>query len=73
MKKLFTIVLAGIIAINANAQLTPEGIMALLPDMPSQSVMIEVATHNTEFNDRSADILVRQAMALRDIPNPINE
>lgn len=58
MKKLFTIVLAGIIAINANAQLTPEGIMALLPDMPSQSVMIGVATHNTEFNDRSADILV---------------
>lgn len=58
MKKLLTIALSGIIAVNANAQLTPEGIMALLPDMPSQTVMIGVATHNTEFNDRSADIIV---------------
>lgn len=58
MKKLLMIALSGIIAVNANAQLTPEGIMALLPDMPSQTVMIGVATHNTEFNDRSADIQV---------------
>ena len=55
MKKIVAILMAGLSAISAHAQLTPEGIMALLPDMPSQTVMIGVATHNTEFNDRSED------------------
>ncbi len=56
MKKMIAII-AGVLALNAHAQLTAEGIMALLPDMPSQAVMTAVATHSPEFNDQSAATL----------------